>query len=154
TGHLVYAVGEKVMAVPFDVNRLEVTGKPSIVIAQVRQAGQTATSQFSFSETGALAFLAPEADFQLALVDMKGVRKTVGGLPLNTFAPRLSPSVKQLAFDRTNNEVWIYELSGDAFKRLRKLDGNNRFPMWSGDGQRLLYISYDNGDPAIFWQRA
>jgi dipeptidyl aminopeptidase/acylaminoacyl peptidase len=49
--------------------------------------------------------------------------------------------------------VWIYELAGTSAMRRLTFGGNNRFPMWSADGQRVAFQSDREGDLAI-WQRA
>src|SRR5262249_18603897 len=54
SGHIVYAAGEKLFAVPFDPKRFELTGKPVEVLSSVARAGATATAQFTFSDTGTL----------------------------------------------------------------------------------------------------
>ncbi len=58
TGHLVYAVGETLLAVPFDLARLTVTGGPVPVVEGVgRAAGQTGAAHASFSDFGSLAYV-------------------------------------------------------------------------------------------------
>ena len=54
TGHLIYALAGTLLAVPFDVKRLAVTGGPVPVVEGVRAAGNTGTSQFSVSDNGSL----------------------------------------------------------------------------------------------------
>src|SRR5438552_3115887 len=59
---------------------------------------------------GAAAYLQrPAPQLQLALVDLQGKHQNLGPLPISTFAPRISPSGKQLTFDTQENgpEVWI-----------------------------------------------
>src|SRR5262249_47401305 len=41
----------------------------------------------------------PAPQLQLALVDRAGNRQDLGSVPIATFAPRISPSGKQVAFD-------------------------------------------------------
>jgi hypothetical protein len=50
--------------------------------------------------------------------------------------------------------VAIYDLSGAGALRRLTLEGNNRFPIWSTDGQRIAFQSDREGDRAIYWQRA
>jgi serine/threonine protein kinase len=55
TGHLVYAARGTLLAVPFDVARLEVTGSPVPLVEGVRWANRTGVSQFTVSESGSRA---------------------------------------------------------------------------------------------------
>ena len=59
TGHLVYAVGGILRAVPFDLSRLQVTGEPVDFLEGVLRspANQMGTAHFSFSESGSLVYL-------------------------------------------------------------------------------------------------
>jgi len=58
TGHLVYALGGVLLAVPFDLPRLAVTGGPVPIVEGVRRSsGSTGTAHFSVSSTGSLVFI-------------------------------------------------------------------------------------------------
>ena len=79
TGHLVYALGGVLFAVPFDLTRLEVKGGPIPIVEGVRRAigAATGAAQFSFSDTGSLTYVpgpvsTTEAQSDLALIDRKG----------------------------------------------------------------------------------
>jgi Tol biopolymer transport system component len=160
SGHIVYAAGEKLLAVRFDANRLEVSGKPVVILESVRRAGATATAQFSFSDSGSMVYLpAASPDFRLTFVDMKGVETRAGTIPSSTFAPRLSPDGKQVTFDAYDDQtmsyaIYVYDL---ATKRLRRLNGAGRiqrFSLWSPDGKRIIYISDPGGESSLYWQAA
>src|SRR5262249_39230888 len=50
--------------------------------------------------------------------------------------------------------ISIYDLSGaNAIRRLT-FGGNNRVPVWSRDGKRVVFQSDREGDQGIFWQPA
>ena len=69
----------------------------------------------------------------------------------------MSPDGKQLTIDTnigTDSAVWLIDLPGPAKMRRFTMDGENHFPIWSADGQRLLFISVRNGQPAIYQQLA
>ena len=120
TGHLVYVVGRTLLVVPFDLQRLEVTGTPVPMVEGVRR-GATGSAQFAVSNSGSLLYIpgpgsstvSPQLD--IALIDRKG-----GVLPLNLPAgpyqyPRVSPDGGRIAFGTDNGKeaiVWIYDLSG------------------------------------------
>lgn len=92
---------------------------------------------------------APES-WQLVLVDRAGTTKAVGKLPPGVFAPRVSPDGKQVVFD-AQGAIWIADLAN--LSSPRRL-ATGAFPMWSGDGQRVLFIVGDNENQRLFWQAA
>src|SRR4029077_6703517 len=59
TGHLVYALGGTLFAVPFDLRRLEVTGGPVPIVEGVKRGivRQGGIAQFSVSSTGSLVYI-------------------------------------------------------------------------------------------------
>ena len=57
SGHLVYAQGGSLMAVPFDPQRLAVTGAAVPVVEGVLQSPVTGAAQYSFSATGSLVYV-------------------------------------------------------------------------------------------------
>jgi eukaryotic-like serine/threonine-protein kinase len=173
TGHIVYALGGVMFAVPFDVRRLEVTGGPVPVVEGVRRAAGalggaqfnagTGTAQFSTAANGSLVFLpgpvSPSSSgvVQLALLDRKGTVEPLKLQPAAYQQPRVSPDGKHIVFsidDGKDAAVWIYELSGATAMRRLTFGGNNRFPIWSADGQRVAFQSDREGDLGIFWQAA
>ena len=62
TGHLVYAVGNDLLAVAFDLDELTVTGRPVPVVQGVQRATAPATNgdtaNYGVSESGTLVYLA------------------------------------------------------------------------------------------------
>ena len=60
TGHIVYALGGTLFAIPFDTKRLEVAGDPVPIVEGVRRTATGASAgaaQFSFSDTGSLVYI-------------------------------------------------------------------------------------------------
>jgi serine/threonine-protein kinase len=163
TGHIVYAVGGTLFGVPFDLERLEVTGGPTPVLEGVRRAGllATGTANFSFSKTGTLIYVpgpikgSPQSS--LALVDRDGVIQPLKLPPGSYSFPRVSPDGKKIAYTTDDGKeaiVWTYELSGTAPPRRLTYGGSNRYPIWSADGKHVAFQSDREGDGAIFWQPA
>ena len=56
----------------------------------------------------------PPPVFQLAWVDRQGAMTRIGPLPPGTFAPRLSPDGRRVAFDTFDGTVWIADLANLA----------------------------------------
>ena len=159
TGHIVYAFGATLFAVPFDVRRLEVTGGPVPVVEGVRM-GSLGAAQFSFSNTGSLIYVpgpttsvVTDQGFLLAFVDRKGAVEMLKAPPRTYSLIRASPDGKRVAFESDSN-IWIYDLGGTIAPRQLTVGGANHYPVWSADGERVAFQSNREGDPAIFWQRA
>src|SRR5262249_12235429 len=56
--------------------------------------------------------------------------------------------------DGKDSNIWIYDLSGTASMRQLTLAGANSNPVWTPDGQRIVFQSDREGDKGLFWQRA
>jgi serine/threonine protein kinase/Tol biopolymer transport system component len=168
SGHLLYAVGGVLMAVPFDLGRLEVTGGAVPVVEGVRRASQavtgTATAQFSVATNGSLVYVpgparpAGEAgDRRLAIYDGKGGIEPLN-MPLGSYqAPRVSRDGRTVAFESGDDgtvNVWVLGLDGKSAPRRLTFGGQNRAPVWSPDGQWIAFQSDREGDLAIYRQRA
>jgi Protein kinase domain/WD40-like Beta Propeller Repeat len=164
TGHIVYASGSTLLAIPFDVQNLTRTGGPVPVIEGVFRANPTATAaaHFDFSQSGSMVYVPGTADNSnagriLALVDRSGARKPIPVPPAPYFQPRISPNGKQLVVSTDDGKdavVWVYDLAGTTSMRKLTFGGDDRFPLWSRDGQRVAFQSKRGGDVGLFWQRA
>jgi serine/threonine-protein kinase len=164
TGHLVYALGGTLFAVPFDLRRLEVTGGPVPIVEGVKRGITRAggIAQFSVSSTGSLVYIpGPTATSNalraFMLADRAGATEPLKLPPGAYVYPRVSPDGTRLAFgtdDGKEANIWIYELSGASAPRRITFSGKSRFPVWSGDGQRVAFQWDREGDLGLFWQRA
>ena len=164
TGHLVYALGSGLFAEPFDIGRLQTLGGPVSVVDGVERAqgGTTGSAQFAVSQSGTLIYVPGPATvgqpgYDVALLDRNGTVDRIK-LPSRVYqSPRFSPDGQQLALGIEGGpgaNIWVYDLGGNQAIRQLTFEGNNRFPIWSRDGQRIVFQSDRAGDAAIFWQRA
>jgi eukaryotic-like serine/threonine-protein kinase len=167
TGHLVYASSGVLLAVPFDVGRLAVTGSAVVIVEGVQRfvnANGPGLAQFAYAANGTLAYLpgpvtvAASGGFDLAVFDRSGGSQPLK-LPLGVYrAPRVSSDGKFVAFESVDDSgeeaVWIYEIAGGTSMRRLTFGGRNRAPVWSPDGQWIAFQSDREGDLAIFRQRA
>jgi Tol biopolymer transport system component len=163
TGHLVYALGGVLFAVPFDLRRLAVTGGPVPIVEGVKRSqGTTGAAHFSVSSTGSLVYVPGPASTSLALSDLALVDRNGAVQPLKLPPgayeyPRLSRDGKRIAVgsdDGKDASVWIYDVGGASAPRRLTLGGRNRVPVWSADGERVAFQSDRDGDLGLFWQRA
>ncbi len=164
SGHVVYTVGGTMFAAPFDVQSLTITGAPVPVVVGVRRTiGRgTPARHLAFSETGTLVYVPGPATTSsgtasLILGDGRGGSELLKIPPGEYSHPRVSPNGSVLAVARITgqeSDIWTYDLSGSTEIRRLTFGGNSRFPVWSGDGQRVTFQSAREGDRAIFWQSA
>jgi eukaryotic-like serine/threonine-protein kinase len=167
TGHVVYASGGTLFAVPFDASRRQVTGGPMPVVEGIGRptfglGPATGTAYYSVSDTGSLIFVGGPQSIaavaqDLAFVDRIGNTERLHLRPAEYRFPRVAPDGKHVAVevgDVRNANIWIYDLTGAASPQQLTFGGRNRFPVWSHDSERLLFQSDREGDLAIFSQRA
>jgi len=163
TGHLVYALSGSLYAVPFDAQRLKVTGAPVPIVEGVSRdtASVTGTGNFAFSSTGSLVYVrgpvSASALLDIGLMDRKGKVEPLRLPPGSYEWPRVSPDGRRLAVasdDDKEATVWTYDLSGTRAMQRLTSGGNNRFPIWTSDSKRVAFQSDRDGDVAIFWQPA
>ncbi len=163
TGHLVYALGGVVLALPFDRARLEARGVPVPVIEGVARS-PSGSAQFSVSDTGSVVYIPGvasistlRANTNLASLDEKGTLELLKVPSASYESPRISPDGKRVAFgtdDGRDANIWVYDLDGASSPRRLTFNGNNRYPIWSADGRRIAFQSDREGDLGIFWQPA
>jgi serine/threonine protein kinase len=100
SGHLVYVQGGSLMAVPFDPQRLQVTGTAVPVVEGVLQSPTTGTGQYIFSATGSLVYVSggvQATQRRLVWVSRNGAEQPVAA-PVRAYqTPRLSPDGRRVA---------------------------------------------------------
>ena len=168
TGHLVYALGNDLLAVPFDPDRLSIIGGARVVVSGDIQRtavplGSSGSGFFDFSASGTLVYLVANTASNtsrtyLAWVDASGRRER---LPLETGSfrqPRLSPDGNRLVYETRDatgaGQVWVYDFNLRTPPRLIGGRFNNTMPIWHPDGERITFISNRDGYTAIYWQNA
>jgi len=148
SGHLIFAHGDTLMAAPFDLKRMEVTGAPTPIVAGVATYPQNGFAQFAVSDTGTLAFLRGASlatEDKLVSVDRGGKTQTIRE-GLHTFAGiRLSPDGRRIALAQREGgnapDIWTLDLERGSLSRLTFGPASNFSPVWSADGRRLFYVS-------------
>ena len=103
----------------------------------------------------ALTLSGQPRQLSLVLVGRDGRKTPVGFLPGDTFAPRISPDGKRIAYDTDSNDgkVWIAELSKLSSPR-RATTGHDHYPMWSADGDQIVFTRDEQNQQALFIGRA
>jgi serine/threonine protein kinase/Tol biopolymer transport system component len=158
-GYLAYAQGGNLMAAPFDVQRLEVTGAAVPVVQEVMQSPVSGAAQYSVSATGSLVYVSGgnhAAQRKLVWVSRSGAEQALEAPVHSYVGPRISPDGRQIAvsIQERDSQIWLYDLSRQTLHRLT-FDGNiNNSPAWTSDGKRIAFTSTKDGPLNICWQLA
>jgi serine/threonine-protein kinase len=168
SGHIVYVVGSTLMAVPFDLDRLEVRGGPVPLVDSIGTSLR-GNASFAVSPTGFLIYAkAPRAATNpmrtLVWVDRNG-REEPFAPPRQYYYPRVSPDGTRIALDiregdlarlgGASADIWIWDVARQISTRFTTDPGDDQYPVWTPDGKRILFSSIGGSRPAgIYWQSA
>ena len=146
TGHLVYARHGELLAVPFDLDRLEITGA-SLRIAEGVNEDTDGAPEYAFSNRGDLVYGAGWSGGDrnvLTLVGLDGTARETA-FPRGPLAdPRFSFDGRRVAVTvaAAKNNVWVYDL--DRASATQVTAGRYHAPIWTRDGRLLI----SRGPPA------
>ena len=158
SGHLIYAHAGKLLAVPFDAVKLEVTGQPFPVANGVFMSANTGMAAYAISEGGHLVYAAgptEQGSRQLVWVDREGKPTALSLPPRSYLHPRLSPDSRQVAIEveGASHDIFTYDLARGVLSKM-SLDGASHWPLWTPNGQRLTFRSWKTGSMTMWWMPA
>jgi serine/threonine-protein kinase len=91
-------------------------------------------------------------------VDRKGQEELLAAEPQGYQSPRISPDGSRLAItisESGGSDVWIYDLEGEILTRFTFDPAVDHFPVWTPDGQRIVFDSSRAGaGHNLFWKAA
>lgn len=150
TGHLVVVRRGVLMAIPFDVKNLELTGPAVPLLSNVMQAlnapisyDNAASAQFSVSASGSLVYVnggvLPDFSLSLVTVDPKNPERRVQHLTGPLYSFRLSPDGRTIAYVRGGLApgVGIFDPERGIVTLLH--EGWSYCTAWTPDGKQLAY---------------
>jgi Tol biopolymer transport system component len=155
SGHLVYAHDGKLLAVPFNLRKLQVTGPPVPVIDGVFMSSNTGMAAFLISSDGSLLYAVGGVEGGQRVpvwVDRKGAATPLP-LPVHSYLhPRLSPDERQMAIEVEGpaHDFYTYDFSRGALTKL-SFDGASHWPMWTPKGDRITFRSWKTGTMTMWW---
>jgi serine/threonine-protein kinase len=146
TGHLLYARRDgTVLAAPFDLDKLEVTGTGVPVLQRVLVV--FGAPQLAWSPNGTLVYASGESqggENTFVRVGMSGAAEAVDSGWFGQFTSfALAPDGRQLAVGSGAGlgalNVWIKQLDRGPFTRI-SFGGADRRPVWSPDGRMVAFV--------------
>ncbi len=164
TGHLVFARDKRLLAVPFDLKKMEPVGTPvSIVDEGVGTDAQSGAAFYAFASDGTLVYVpggsestAPEGTATLLQVDSQGMARPLTDARLGVHLPRVSPDgTKLLTTIESGDEsdAWLFDRERGTMTRLT-FKGHNAAAIWTRDGTRIAFSSDREGVFNLFWKPA
>ena len=158
SGHLLYVREGALLAVPFDLGRLEVTAGAVGVLPDVMQAAymaglpnETGVMQVSVSATGTLVYLPggtqKPTEYEVHALDRNGQGKALSIPALDFRTLRISPDGASMVLATVGRDrgLWLYGFERETFGRVTSA-GPSLSPIWTRDGQRITYAIGTPGD--------
>jgi serine/threonine-protein kinase len=163
TGHLVFARGTTLFAVPFDATRMSVSGT-AVPVAEglsraERPAADAAAANYGVSDDGTLMYAtrSSSADRRLAVwVDRRGLDEPLPAPPRAYVYPRISPDGTRIAFRVRDQErdIWVWDGARETLTRVTFTAAEELYPTWTPDSRRLLYDSAGDDRAANVFRQA
>jgi serine/threonine protein kinase len=164
TGHIVFTVGNNILdigghnlfAIPFDLDRLEVTGGQVPLVENIRGPYG---AHFAISDSGTLVYMPGTSEVDasgtgvtpqrtLVWVDRKGNEVPLSA-PSNDYqSAKISPDGTKVAMSiitSGNQDIWIWHLSRKTMTRLTFDEVEDSGPIWTPNGQRIVFYSSREG---------
>ena len=151
TGHLMYALGTVIYAVPINLATLEVKGAPAPLIEGVQRGvrgsgGQGGSANYDVSSNGTLVYVpafavATGVPRRLLAVDLSGNSVPLIDDERDFWRPRISPDGGRVAVEvaqpNYSPQVWIVDLAQRTLNPVGSSETS--YAAWTPDGKSVIY---------------
>src|SRR5579883_1737375 len=150
-GRLLYLREDTLMAQPFDLKAMAITGEAVPIAEHIQRSFSPNTVwMFSASATGLVAYSTGADDYGLQLTWFDRAGKSLGTIdqPRSFSSIALSPDGKTLVasfYDVLGQDLWTYDLPRGLPARFTFDPGRDDFPVWSPDGRSVTFNSVRKG---------
>jgi serine/threonine-protein kinase len=155
-GHLLYVFKEALYAIPFDAENLETHGT-AVPILDDLIGTATFPGKFDMSQMGTMVYQKSSSGSRMSTVqwvDSTGKSQALLSRQGIYQRPRVSPDGQQVALavsEGSATNIQVYEWQNDRTTKLTFGDRGFNTPIWSADGQFVVFTSSQGG---MFWARA
>ena len=139
------------VAYSFDEKTARVSGQPLRVAESVPAGAPPGYAPFAVSASGVLAYSSTYIHGrELVWFDRSGRRLGNVGEAGDYATPRLSPDGREVAVSmregaRGDTDIWVFDFGRAAWSRFTFDPANDRAPLWSPDGSRIVFGSASTG---------
>jgi Tol biopolymer transport system component len=159
SGHILYGQHNALMALPFDVATLKRTGEPIRVVAPLSGDAGSSVASLSAAGSGTVAYTQGEArGFVLSWLDRQGRPTGTVARPGQYTNAALSPDGSRVAVSWNvgtppNRDVWVLDANSGAATRVTTDAGVDASPIFSADGNDVVYSSQRGGPYQMYRRR-
>jgi Tol biopolymer transport system component len=160
-GYLLFLREQTLMAQPFNLRRLELTGEAVPIAEHVAANQNIRRALFSASANGDLVFQtgAGSSGSNLIWYDREGKQAGAVGGSEPYLNPDISPDGTRVAVTvnmgiGSDADIWIFDLRRGTKTRLTFGPGRSHDPLWTPDGKYIVYSVLRNGRNSIFRKAA
>jgi len=158
-GHVLFVRAGRLMALPFDLDRLRPAGDPILLAEGVQEGGGTGigtVGAFSVSTNGVLAYQAvAPVRMQLVWFDRNGTRLSLLGSEADYSDVVLSRDGTRAAVSLLDpsagaRDIWFFNVARNLIERVTSNPADDFAPVWSPRGNRLAFSSARQGRVDLF----
>jgi len=157
TGHILYVSGGTLFAVGFDLDSLTVTTPTPIPVADGVLMKESGAADFDISANGTLVYIAGGGDLSqrsVAWVDRGGKQQLLPAVEPGAYhSLSVGPGGRQIVIEEGpagDGNLWIYDVARATHNPLTSGAGDDRNPLWTPDGQRIVFASKRDGRLGVF----
>ena len=139
SGHLIFFRDGALLAAPFDIERLEMTG-PAVRAVENVDAQATGEPLAAVSASGSLVYQPTgTTTSRVVWVSRQGVEQPITDALRRYHGPRLAPDGRRMVME-AGGDLWIQDTVRSTVTRLTSEETvGNSWPVWTPDGKRVVF---------------
>ena len=157
--YLAYGRLDTLLAVPWRPSQTSIDDVPPISLPEFPRLENEGAANYAVSTTGTLAFVAGGASRyaqRVVWVNRSGAVETVAVPERDYEAVSLSPDGRRTALQIREGTMglWLFDFARQTLSPLATSGGASQAPVWTIDGERVIYRGTRQGTRNLYWRRA